>query len=342
MRARAEECVAIELGPRTEQEIRAALEREVDADRWTSLDRRLQRMADEMTGMVDLRPGGGDDPEMRRLLIGRAGKLERLGLACGQGPAVWSLRPGAEKTLRDLSIRTDIIKTMHRAMSDGGRVSDTGRFALHGEAPADPIIGRLVQRGLHDELVGTAYAVIDGADGRTHHLRFDDMEMTGDARPGAIVETRSWQDARGNTRLSLAMRSDLTLAEQVAASGATWLDRELIAREPVAAGTGFGLEIREAMEARSLHLEGAGLAQRRGTGFLFARALITTLQGNELSQEIDAIPRRTGLAHQPSDAADYVRGVYRQPVPLASRRFPTVEHGAGFQLVPRRPAPALP
>src|SRR3546814_2996948 len=83
------------------------------------------------------------------------------------------------------------------------------------------------------------------------------MEMTGDARPGAIVETRSWQDARGNTRLSLAMRSDLTLAEQVAASGATWLDRELIAREPVAAGTGFGLEIREAMEARYLHLEGA-------------------------------------------------------------------------------------
>src|SRR3546814_18373371 len=89
--------------------------------------------------MVDLRPGGGDDPEMRRLLIGRAGKLERLGLACGQGPAVWSLRPGAEKTLRDLSIRTDIIKTMQRAMSDGGRVSDTGRFALHGDTPADPI-----------------------------------------------------------------------------------------------------------------------------------------------------------------------------------------------------------
>src|SRR3546814_3945519 len=104
------------------------------------------------------------------------------------------------------------------------------------------------------------------------------MEMTGDARPGAIVETRSWQDARGNTRLSLAMRSDLTLAEQVAASGATWLDRELIAREPVAAGTGFGLEIREAMEARSLHLEVAGLAQRRGTGFLFARDLISTLK----------------------------------------------------------------
>src|SRR3546814_18972587 len=122
---------------------------------------------------------------------------------------------------------------MHRAMGDGGRVSDTGRFALHGEAPADPIIGRLVQRGLHDELVGTAYAVIDGADGRTHHLRFDDMEMTGDARHGAIVETRLWPVARSTTLLSLAMRSDLTLTRQVAALGATWLDHQLTPPPPV-------------------------------------------------------------------------------------------------------------
>jgi hypothetical protein len=285
-----------------------------------------------------LQQSRGDDPEIRRLLIGRVGKLERLGLAYGQGPAVWSLRPGAERTLRDLSIRTDIIKTMHRAMSDGGRVPDPGRFALHGESPADPIIGRLVERGLHDELAGTAYAVIDGADGRTHHLRFDDMDMTGDARPGAIVETRSWQDAKGNTRLSLATRSDLTLAEQVNAPGATWLDRQLIAREPVAAGTGFGLDIREAMEARALHLEGAGLAQRRGAGFLFTRDLITTLKGNELSQEIDAIARRTGLAHQPSAAGDYVSGVYRERVTLASGRFAMIDDGLGFQLVPWRPA----
>src|SRR3546814_12617513 len=126
-------------------------------------------------------------------------------------------------------------------MSGGGRIADSGRFALHGQAPADPIIGRLVQRGLHDELVGTAYAVIDGADGRTHHLRLDDMEMTGDDRPGAIVETRSWQEARGNTRLSLAMRSDPPLAEQGAASGATWTGREPIARETAAPGTRFAL-----------------------------------------------------------------------------------------------------
>src|SRR5690606_1560650 len=106
--------------------------------------------------------------------------------------------------------------------------------------------------------------------------------------------------------------SDLTLAEQVNAPGATWLDRQLIARDPVATGGGFGQEIRNAMEARALHLEGAGLAQRRGAGFLFARDLISTLKTNEVDQEIDAITQRTGLAHRLSAAGDYVSGVYRE------------------------------
>src|SRR3546814_15605788 len=94
-----------------------------------------------------------------------------------------------------------------------------------------------------DELAATAYAVIDGADGRTHHVRFDDLDMTGDAQPGAIVELRSWDDARGNRRLSLATRSDLPLADQVPAAGPPWLDRPLLAREPVATGTRFGPDL---------------------------------------------------------------------------------------------------
>lgn len=338
MRARAQDRVTIELGPRSEQEIRTGLEREVDADSWTSLDRRLQRMADDMGGRVDLRPGDNDDPHMRRLLIGRAAKLERLGLAAREGAAVWSLKPGAEATLRDLSIRTDIIKTMHRAMRDGGRAIDPASFALHGAAPAEPVIGRLVERGLHDELSGSAYAVVDGADGRTHHLRFADLELTGDASPGAIVETRSWQDARGNARLSLATRSDMTLAQQVPAPGATWLDRQLIARTPIACGDGFGREITQALDARARHLEGVGLAQRRGTGFLFAQGLIATLRGNDLAQAADVIARRTGLAHRPSASGDNVSGVYRERVTLASGRFAMIDDGLGFQLVPWRPA----
>jgi type IV secretory pathway VirD2 relaxase len=339
MRGRAEQRATIELGPRSEREIRTALEREVDADRWTSLDRQLQQRADNITGIVDLRPGDrGDDEETRRLLLGRAAKLERLGLADRLDTGTWSIRADAEQTLRDLSIRGDIIKTMHRAMGHDGRVPDPGAFALHDAAPSEPIIGRLVERGLHDELAGTAYAVIDGADGRTHHIRFDDLDMTGDAPPGAIVELRSWDDARGNRRLSLATRSDLPIGDQVTAPGATWLDRQLIARDSGATGNGFGAEIRDAMKARALELEAAGLARRQGDGFRFEPNLIETLRAREISEATDAIAKRTGLAHRPSAEGDYVSGIYRERVTLASGRFAMVDDGLGFQLVPWRPA----
>lgn len=81
-RARAEERVTLELGPRSEQEIQSALGREVEAERWTNLDRALRNLADEGAGIADLRPSMQEsDPELRRLMVGRVAKLERLGLA---------------------------------------------------------------------------------------------------------------------------------------------------------------------------------------------------------------------------------------------------------------------
>ncbi|MEG8223299.1 DUF3363 domain-containing protein [Sphingomonas sp. HH69] len=338
LRFRAEERVTLELGPRTELDIRTALEREVDAERWTSLDRQLERLGQDTAGLVDLRPGGDADPEMRRLLLGRAAKLEQLGLAAREGPAVWALEPGAETTLRDLSVRNDIIKTMHNAMSrDGGRF-DVSALALHQDVPSEPVIGRLVERGLHDELTGSAYAIVDGVDGRTHHLRFNDMEMTGDAKAGSIVELRSWEDAKGHDRLSLATRSDIPLEAQIKAPGATWLDRQLVARDPVATGNGFGREVRDALDARASHLETQGLARRQGQRVILAQDLVGTLKNQELTAATQAIAARTGLEHKPSGAGDYVSGIYRERVTLSTGRFAMIDEGLGFQLVPWRPA----
>lgn len=338
LRFRAEERVTLELGPRTALDIRTALEREVDVERWTSLDRQLERLGQDTAGLVDLRPGGDADPEMRRLLLGRAAKLEQLGLAAREGPAVWALEPGAENTLRDLSVRNDIIKTMHNAMGrDGGRF-DVSALALHHDVPSEPIIGRLVERGLHDELTGSAYAIVDGVDGRTHHLRFKDMEMTGDAKAGSIVELRSWEDAKGHDRLSLATRSDIPLEAQIKAPGATWLDRQLVARDPVATGNGFGREVRDALDARASHLETQGLARRQGQRVILAQDLVGTLKNQELTAATQAIAARTGLEHKPSGAGDYVSGIYRERVTLSTGRFAMIDEGLGFQLVPWRPA----
>lgn len=338
IRFRAEERVTLELGVRSEREMNQALEREVDAERWTSLDRKIERATAESGGLLDLRPAPTGDQASDRMLRGRAATLERLGLAERLGPAMWAVDPGAERALRDLADRGDIIKTMHRAMQQSGVAFDASVLALHGEAPRDPIVGGLVARGLDDELAGSAFAIVDGVDGRTHHIRFDDVEWTGDAKPGAIVELRRWEGRGGTARLSLAVRSDLPLGEQIGAHGATWLDRQLVARDTVLAGSGFGLAVRDAMDARAAFLEGEGLARRQGRRLVMASGLIETLKQRDLDTAQAVIAARTGLAHQPSANSEHVSGIYRERVSLASGRFAMIDDGLGFQLVPWRPA----
>ena len=340
LRVRAQELVGLELGPRSEQAIRWGLEREVGAERWTGLDRTLRAVADGGGGVADLRPGSDalPDGDMRRLMIGRAQVLERLGLADQAGPAQWTLRPDAEATLRAMADRGDVIRTMHRALARGAREPDTGAFAIHGDDQPS-VLGRLADRGLQDELKGSAYVVIEGVDGRAHHIRFGSLEATGDAAVGAVVEVRPFDGQDGQRRVSLAVRSDLPLEAQVRSSGATWLDRTLIAREPVAlAGTGFGADVSDALVKRADRLAAEGLASRQGARTVFARDLLDTLRRQEIDVASAQLSAETGLPRIGSAEGEHVAGVYRQRVQLASGRFAMIDSGLGFELVPWRRA----
>ena len=340
LRTRAEELVGLELGPRSEHAIRSALEREVGAERWTGLDRALRAAVDEGAGVADLRPGSqaSPDSDLRRLMIGRAQVLERLGLADEAGPAQWTLRSDAEATLRALGDRDDIIRTMHRSLASGGREPDTLAFAIHGDNQPS-VLGRLADRGLQDELKGSAYVVIEGVDGRAHHVRFSSLEATGDATVGAVVEVRPFTGDDGQRRISLAVRSDLSLEAQVSSQGATWLDRALLAREPIAlAEGGFGAEVRDALAKRADHLATEGLARRQGPRTTFARDLLDELRRREIDAVSAKLSAETGLPRIGSAEGEHVAGIYRQRVQLASGRFAMIDNGLGFELVPWKPA----
>ena len=71
---------------------------------------------------------------------------------------------------------------------------------IEGGAATTPIVGRLVEKGLHDELNGEAYAVIDGVDGRVHHVRFRGLDALEHAAPeGGTVEVRRFGGPQGRT-----------------------------------------------------------------------------------------------------------------------------------------------
>ena len=334
LRARAGQLVTRELGLRSEQEIRRGLEAEVGAERWTRLDRALARQAGEQ-GVIDLRPSAGSraDP-LRSTKIARLQKLERLGLARAVGPARWHLSAQAEPTLRTLSRRNDIIARLHDAFAHEPDGRDPSRFSVQSESDARPIVGRLAARGLDDELSGSAFVVIDGLDGRVHHVALPSLDAATDAKVGAVVEARPLR----NGALVLRVRSDLELGRQVTAEGATFLDRQLVSREPEAlADDGFGREVKRALADRVNHLVSKGLARREGGQVVFARGLVETLQQRELASAAARLSSETGLAHQPAAEGETVGGIYRRRVDLASGRFAMLDGGLGFQLVPWRP-----
>jgi hypothetical protein len=222
-------------------------------------------------------------------------------------------------------------------MSAESREPDPSRFVLQGGR--EPVIGRLAARGLDDELKGTAYAVVDGTDGRAHHLRLPDLDAAGDGAIGSVVELRRFEDASGRPRVALAVRSDLSLADQVGTRGATWLDRQLIARDRAPLATsGFGAEVRDALARRTEVLIGEGLATRSGDRTSFAPGLIDTLRRRELEAAAAKLSRDTGLTYRPTADGDQVGGVYRQRLALASGRFAMLDDGLGFQLVPWSPS----
>ena len=307
MRARAQDLVTQELGLRSDIDIRHALERQVDAERWTQLDRQLIRDADRH-GVIDLAPDAVRQPDpFHALKVGRLRHLESLGLAHQIGTGQWMMDDAAETTLRELGERGDIIKRIHRSLSERGLDRAAASYVLAGESLDVPVIGRLVDRGLDDELKGTAYAVVDGVDGRTHHIKFPDLDATGDSAPGSIVELRKFDDAQGRRRVALAVRSDLALEDQVTASGATWLDRQAVARDPIALShAGFGAEVHEAMDRRAERLIEQGLAERQARGIAFSHGLLGTLRRREVESLGEQLTAETGQPFNQAASGEYV------------------------------------
>ena len=147
-----------------------------------------QQHSDEFT---DLRPDKDlGEIKNRALMIDRARKLERMGLATETQSGLWKISRRAEQTLREIGTRGDIIKTMHEALERNHivRDRDLSRMTLHGETVEHPVVGRVPSKGLgRDEMGDRVQLVIDGVDGRIHHIELDAARAE-DIRRKEIIE----------------------------------------------------------------------------------------------------------------------------------------------------------
>jgi type IV secretory pathway VirD2 relaxase len=184
MRERVAELVSLDLGPRQDSEIRKKLGHEISAERLTSIDRKLAR-AMNSGGIVS---AGHCDPFQHALRAGRLKKLESMGLAEPLGSGKWKLPSGIEDQLRRLGERGDIIRTMQRALTAQGLERlPADRVIHHGAIPGGGIIGQVIARGLSDELADRHFLIVDGVDGRVHHIDIGVGDAVEALPEGAIV-----------------------------------------------------------------------------------------------------------------------------------------------------------
>ncbi|MCF3947833.1 relaxase/mobilization nuclease RlxS [Acidiphilium iwatense] len=209
LRERMAELISLDLGPRTDLEIENRLRREVEQEHLTSIDRGLLRGADD-DGMVR---ATGRDAFEQSLRAGRLQKLRHLGMAAETAPGQWQLAEGVEDALRRMGERGDIIKAMHRDLIEKGVARAASDYIIYDPSDPEtrPIIGRLVRRGLADEIDDRHYLIVDAVDGRTHYVEIGKGEATDPTPEGGIITVTP---KRAEPRAV-----DRTIAEIAAANG---------------------------------------------------------------------------------------------------------------------------
>ena len=339
-------------------------------------------------------------------------------------PGRWTVSDRAELTLRDLGDRSEVIKSIHRTLTANGLVEERGvsQFALHGEGSGQKIVGRVLAKGLAgDDMGERVHLIVDGIDGRVHHIEFKDpsriegverdmiveaapvvsgprpadhniaanaADSDGIYRPSRhlerihdnferqgkdpeafirshvrrlealrraghveridadhwkvpkdIVERGQVYDlSQGGDGLRVRTLSALNLKKQIGSHGATWLDRELIARERMAiADSGFGRQVNNALSRRAQRLLEMGHATAKDGNIHISASTVATLQRQEVDRVGHQMARERGLTYMPANAGEYVSGRLAGIASLVSGRFAMIENGLGFQLVPWQP-----
>jgi type IV secretory pathway VirD2 relaxase len=312
IRERAAELATLDLGPRTDQEIEARLRHDIGEERVTSIDRRLVRSMDSDRLVVST----DRDPFQQSLRAGRLQKLASMGLAENIGGGRWQLAEDLEGTLRALGERGDIIRTMQRELS--ARKLERpwlGRSLFGaGETDPEPVVGRVIARGLADEHRDRHYLLVDGVDGHAHYVDVGRGDSVTPIPEGAIVRV----SAR-----SLEVRdADRITAEVAAASGGRYSADLHLKYDPSATQAFAETHIRR-LEA--MRRAGAGVEREADGSWTIAADYVDRAAAYEARRHRDAPVDVETLSARPlerlhgADAATWIDRELASQAPLAIR-----------------------
>jgi type IV secretory pathway VirD2 relaxase len=212
IRSIAQDLCTRQLGYRTQREAAEAERREIIEERFTSLDRRLLRDAQEISS--DLGPSyfavtrnpiqAGSSETVRHRMnheVARLAVLCRMGLAESMGPNRWRVRQDFDQILRAMQRTSDRQRTL---AAHGALVSDE-RLPMEvlDVRQITSVEGRVLVHG-QDEQSGRNYLMLEGTDAKVYFINYSrEMEQArsrGDLRTNSFVRLRK-----------LSLDGDLTL-----------------------------------------------------------------------------------------------------------------------------------
>lgn len=336
MRQRLGGIVSLDLGPPTDLE-NVLGRSKVEAEQLTPTDRQLLR---EMDSRCILRITGRDTVD-HATRAGRLRKLESLGLASELGGGRWQLADDLERTLRGIERRHEIARLMRKVLKSAGLERAPSDRRIHCSSPTSSLTGRVMTRGLANELGDVHYVMVDGVDGKSHYIAFAEGGRVERLPEGAIIRIcpcRGEQPGKTAGSPNIILLSPFPLEQLVGQEAATWLDEELSSPSASPREQGFGREVHAALAQRRAWLIGQGLASFEDGQFHCRADMLEVLKTRGLQRSAEAITQQTGLVFRPATVGSRVEGTFRQRVDLAFGRFAVIEDGFQFSLVPWRPA----
>jgi Protein of unknown function (DUF3363) len=326
--------------------------RQVTQERFTPLDRWIKSHGKD--GIIYLTESGAkrsDDVIARTradLTLQRLRQLETMGLATRESVYSFHLTENWTQILQRQGERGDIIKTIHRTLAEQNISHRAGQVDISTAAPETPIVGRLIGRGLADELKDRHYVIIDGLDGRIHYR--DIARQNINERLGRNPMVSLSKDRNNQARLTLLSNWDLDA--QVNAQGATWLDKKLLEKTaPQSTGTdpeiialtdeykgGFAREVAAALAKRKAWLIDQGLAQVFEEQFTPNQNLLGTLRQRDLQRAAQLLGSDMQMDVDIAGKSAAITGRYIRRLDLASGSFAVIDRGQTLAIAPWSPA----
>lgn len=147
-------------------------------------------------------------------------------------------------------------------------------------------------------------------------------------------------DVAQGRRARVRLLSVFDLERQIGSDGATWLDRQLVAKRLTEVSPlGFGGEVRRALVRRQDELVRQGHSIRTSSGDWRAKPdLLRTLERQELSRAGAEMALDKDVPFKMPKAGETVKGKLTGSLQLASGKFAVLEGSFEFSLLPWRPA----